>query len=161
MLLRPLLSFVALASACACLASEPIRRFSVCDLVRTAVQLDGEIVKVYGVLQDSDPKRENPYFDELVSENCKGKGMGESQAKIQVVSPDSHFLANPPAGYKPDLNSIRRAELMAEKAAAHHRSLSATVEGVLYVPKAASGVPRHRSYTAIIVVQAIRDTKER
>ena len=140
-------------------AEERPRDVRICNLGRVAQQLDGKLVRIIGILQNSDTS-ETPFFDELVGHGCKASE-GE-QVKIQIVSPDSHFLSNPPPGYKPDMDSVSRAEAVFERAAAHRRSVSATVEGVFYVSKQQGFGPiRHRSYSAFIVIQALRDVKER
>jgi len=128
-------------------------------LIRSGQRVNGKIVSVRGILAASNPKAAQAYFDELVGEGCDPSG---SAVRIQVVSPDPHFLAAPPPGYKPDPDSVRRAERVAQDAADHHRALIATVEGVLYVAEGGvQGFARHRRYPAIIVVAAIRDVNER
>ena len=132
---------------------------NLCELIRSGDKFDGKLIRVSGLLQDSDPNTINPYFDELVSHDCND--VNGKPVKILIVSPDQHFLANAPAGYKPDLRSIHRAEIVAEQAAARHHSLRATVEGVYYVSKTASSTSaRHRQYPAVLVLQSIRDVKE-
>lgn len=159
MLLKIITLLSLLAFASVSVASDRPRNVNVCDLSRLAEQIDGKIVRVHGVLRNSDTM-ENPYFDELVGENCNGVDGG--QVTIQVVSPDSHFLASPPPGYKPDFESVRRAEPVFKKAAADRRSVSATVEGVFYTSKQQTSSPaRHRQYQASIVIQGLRDVKER
>ena len=85
------------------IASEEPRDVNICDLTRLADQLDSKLVRVRGILRNSETAAE-PFFDELVPENCsdaEGRGM-----VIRIVSPDVHFLANLPHGYKPDMSSI-------------------------------------------------------
>jgi hypothetical protein len=159
MLLRSLARFGILILACVAWAEERPHDVNICNLGRVASQFDGKIVRISGVLQNSDTS-ERPFFDELVGKSCKGT-KGE-QVNLQVVSPDSHFLSNPPEGYKPDMGSLSRAEPIFERAAAHHRSVFATVEGVFYVAnQPISGPVRHRRYPAFVVIQALRDVKER
>jgi hypothetical protein len=132
---------------------------SVCDLLRSGQWVNGKTVSVRGILTTANPKALQAHFDELIGEGCDPAG---GSIRIQVVSPDAHFLAEPPPGYKPDPDSVRRAERVAQAAADHHRALIATVEGILYVVEGAKpGIARHRRYPAVIVVGAIRDVKER
>lgn len=142
---------------CSAWAQQRPRDVNICDLKRIARQMDGKIVRISGILLNSDTQ-ETPFFDELVGQGCKAT---TEQVKIQVVSPDSHFLSNPPPGYKPDMDSVTRAEPIFERAAADHRSVYATVEGALYVTQGpTSGRVRHRRYQAVIVIQAIRSVRE-
>jgi hypothetical protein len=147
-------------------AQHPKRAMSVCELLRNAHNLEGQIVSVHGILQDSDIGIGPPYFDELAAENCAG---AEANQQIQVVSPDSHFLANPPRGFNPDPASVRRVEDALAKMQTTGRPvnrLSATVEGVLCIPQPdseppGSNRPRHKRYPAYIVIQALRDVQFR
>jgi hypothetical protein len=135
------------------IAANP-RAVSLCDLPQLGNQLEGRIIRISGVLRNTDA-RDNPSFDEL-TEECRGR-----LVRIQIVSPDSHFLDNPPAGYKPDTGSVRRAEPVFQKAAAEGRSVYATVEGVFYPASTQPPGPvRHRQYPAYIVIQAFRNVKE-
>lgn len=141
---------------------------SICSVIREAGRFEGRVVAIRGILQDSSAGAEDVRFDELVADNCPGWD-GE-QIRIQVVSPDAHFLANPPRGYRPNMASIRRAERFYEKLLRDRgttRRIWATVEGVLYLPKqdplavGSAGKPSHREYTAYLVVQAIRELSAR
>lgn len=142
---------------------------TVCVVVRDVERLDGRIVVVRGILQDTDASSSEPYFDELVGEDCTGSD-GE-RPRVKVVSPDWHFLAKPPTGYRPDIASIRRADRFIAKLSRQGRpprKIWATVEGVIYFlkPESATGSstgakPSHKRYVAYIVVQAIRDLSEK
>src|SRR5882724_9649645 len=123
MLLKLQRLFGAVTLTCASVMAESVREVDVCNLALRADQFEGKLVRVRGELRNSD-RAENPFFDELVGEHCK-KAQG-GKITIQIVSPDSHFLANPPPGYKPDLYSVRQAEPVFKKAAADHRSVIAT-----------------------------------
>jgi hypothetical protein len=140
-------------------ASEPPREVNICKLIRLASQLDGKVIQVRGLLRNSDTP-EDPSFDELVPESCPdAEGR---RTVIHIVSPDAHFLAHSPQGYKPDMDSIRRAEPTLNKAAADARLVSATIEGVLQAVRPQSArAPRHKQYSAVIVIQALREAKER
>ena len=127
---------------------------SVCDVAQSGKSLDGKLIRVTGVLRDAYSRVRNSYFDELVDDKCK-------DIEIHVGSADAAFLANVPRSYKPDVKSIQRAEAVAERAAAHGRKLSATVEGVLFVQeKDVSSAPRHKGYPFVLIIQAIRNVKE-
>jgi hypothetical protein len=130
-----------------------------CNLPLLANQLEGKVIRVRGVLRNSGTPEE-PSFDELVPESClDSEGR---RAVIHVVSPDSHFLDNPPQGYKPDLSSVRRVEPIFRKAAANNKSVSVIVEGVLQTAQwETTAHPRHKQYSASIVIQAFRSAKER
>jgi hypothetical protein len=110
---------------------------SVCDVVRQADLLDGHVVNVRGTIRSSGGKEPSgPYFDEMVAP-CSGT----LTATIKIVSPDAHFLANQPPGYRPDQASIRRAESLFTKEQGRGKSVDevvATVEGFLVKP----GAPR-------------------
>jgi hypothetical protein len=155
LLSRHILLFLSALSALSeCWAAPPKQVLTVCDVVRSGERLNGNIIRVAGILRDAYSQSEDPYFDVLVDDNCKG-------VEIHVVSADSAFLANAPPDYRPDMRSVRRAERVVKKAATDGRELSATVEGVLYVQeKDDSPRPRHKWYPFIIVIQAVRDVKE-
>ena len=140
------------------IASEGPRDVNICDLTRLADQLDGKLVRVRGILRNSETAAE-PFFDELVPENCSDpEGL---RIVIQIVSPDVHFLANPPQGYKADMSSIRRAEPIFKNAAARSRPVAVTVEGVFYSARPQRSAPvRHKQYRGSIVLQALRAVKE-
>jgi hypothetical protein len=142
---------------------QPRRTFSVCDLLIEANNLDGRIVRVHGILRDSDPKTESPYFDELAADNCTDEK--HPKGPIRLISPDQHFLANPPSDYKPDLASVRKVEQIIAKLEATGEKVSGldvTVEGVFYIqrqkPEALSKTG-DAVYAGFIVIQAIRDVK--
>src|SRR5258707_15808924 len=105
MLLKKLTRFGVLAIVSASMASDRPRDVRVCDLKRLGGQLEAKIVRIHGILRNSSTP-EDPFFNELVGEDCKDAEGGE--ITIQIVSPDSHFLANPPHGYTPDMESLRR-----------------------------------------------------
>ena len=150
------IGLVILTTQLVCQAQKPSPILSVCDVERLGEKLIGKIVTVRGVLRDASPGSTDAFFDELVDQHCK-------EVEIHVASADSSFLANVPAGYKPDFASVRKAARIAEKAAVKGRSLSATVEGVLYRQEKAfdsSRTPRHKWYPFEIVVAAIRNFKE-
>jgi len=140
------------------MASDRPRDVKICDLRRLASQLEGKIVRIQGSLRNSNT-HEDPYFNELVGEDCRVAEGG--QITIRIISPDGHFLANPPHGYHPDLDSVRRAESVLKKAIAEHRSVSATVEGAFYAERQISGFTPHKQYPANIVIQRLRDVKLR
>jgi hypothetical protein len=152
-------------------ASAPLFKsaMSVCDLIRDAPVLEGQIVSVHGILQNSGSGTGQPYYDELMADNCVGNGGKEIQ--IQIVSPDAHFLANPPRGFKPDMNSIRRVEDLLEKMEKEGRTvkqISCTVQGAFYAPKPQSSSAlggsdqyHHKLYQGYIVIQALRDVTVR
>jgi len=143
----------------AAVASEEPREVNICDVMRLAGQLDGKVIRVRGLLRNSETPEE-PSFDEFVPEGCSD-AQG-SQTVIHIVSPDVHFLSKPPRGYKPDMNSVRTAERIFRKAAADRKPVSATVEGVFQVLiRDGSAHPLHKQYAASIVVQALRGAKER
>ena len=147
-----LITLIVLAALPVGFAEKPAQILTVCDVAHSGDQLDGKVVQVKGMLRS---RTANPYFDELVDENCK-------DVQVHVVSADASFLANAPAAFKPDLRSIRRAAQVADKAAADGRELYGTVVGLMYVQKKDGSTPtRHKWYPFIIVVQAIRDVKER
>jgi hypothetical protein len=50
------------------------------------------------------------------SGKVKGTDSNGKQTAIQAVSPDVHFLANPPKGYKPDMNSAKTIDQILDKA---------------------------------------------
>ena len=139
-------------------ASEVPREVNICDVTRLAGQLDGKVVRVRGLLRNSDTS-EDPSFDELVPEGCSNQE--GSQTVIHIVSPDTHFLSHPPQGYKPDMNSVRRAEPIFKKAAADGKPVLGTVEGVFHAMRREIAVPpRHKQYSASIVIQALRGASE-
>ncbi len=118
---------------------------NICDLISLAGELDGKLVRVRGIVRNSGSSSD-PYFDELIPETCStAEGR---RTVIHIVSPDTHFLAHRPRGYRPDMNSVHRAESVFEKAAREGHSVSATVEGVFQssTPKTSSASPRHREY---------------
>ena len=146
--------------------SQPNRALTVCEVISEARKLEGRIVSVRGFLQDAAGTAGDPDFDELVADGCTlADG---SLPRIQVVSPDLHFLANPPPGYKPDMKSVKRVERRIEAVRARGKRVGrilATVQGVVLAgdedsrPQASTKVPRHRQYRAYLVIQAMRDVK--
>lgn len=140
-------------------ASEVPREVNICELIRLASQLDGKVVRLSGVLRNSETP-EDPSFDELVPETCSDAK--DRQTVVHIVSPDVHFLANPPQGYKPDMDSMRRAQSILKKAAVDGKSVSVKVEGVFQIVRQETSMPpRHKRYSASIVIQALREAKER
>jgi hypothetical protein len=138
----------------------------VCNLIRDAAKLEGRIVIVSGILQASDPSSEKPYFDELIAENCSG--LRTKRIRIQIVSPDSHFLANPPKGFNPDMDSVRRAEELlarSEKQGRRIRQISATVAGVFYSPQRQAATSRdsvtsrHEQYDGYLILESFKDLR--
>jgi hypothetical protein len=80
---------------------------------------------------------------------------------IHVESPDVHFFANPPRGYKPNVKSVHRAESLFNKAAAQSGQVSVTLEGVFVTERPDTRMPpRHKGYFASIVIAAIYDAKQ-
>lgn len=140
-------------------AGEKPREVNICDVMRLANQLDGKIIRVRGLLRNTDTP-EDPSFDELVPERCSD--VEGSQTVIHIVSPDGHFLANPPPGYKPDMNSARRVKPIFRKAALDEKPVLVTVEGFFRVLHPGTRMPLpHKQYSALIVIQAYRGAKER
>lgn len=152
-------------SSFAVVGQEPTGPISVCELLQRAEELNEKIVRVQGLLQDPAPSSSDPNLDELVGDDCVEEGQRE--AKIQVVMPDQHFLANPPRGYAFDITSAGKAQaaiadIVTETGLAE---VSVEVDGYfLYVgdPSDASETsapPRHRRYLGHLVLQAYRDLK--
>jgi len=140
---------------------EEMSAVTLCQLLAEPQRFDGRIVRVRGILESEGNAPRTAYFDQLSSTGCPGSAAAET--KVQVVSPDSHFLENPPDGYRPDQRSIRRAEKVMEKALASRdpaRAFEATVEGVFYRAEMISNHPaRHRQYPGYVVLQAIRSLR--
>jgi hypothetical protein len=135
---------------------------TVCELIQSGRKLDGQIVAVKGHLQDATGAGDSQLFDELVGTDCKLSDA--SVPRIRIVSPDSHFLAQPPPGYKPDLGSVEGVERRISKARATGKKikyLSAVVEGaVIWADGNTRGdgsTPRHQRYQGYLVLQRIRN----
>ncbi len=158
MLLR-ILVIGAISAVNLAIAGEKPRDVNICDVMRLADELDGRLIRIRGLLRNSGTI-DDPYFDELVPEHCGDEG--GRQTVIHIVSPDEHLLSNPPRGYKPDMISIRRVEPLFRKAAKDQKPVSITVDGILQIFRGEElRSPRHRQYSASIVIQALRDAKER
>ena len=156
MFLKSALSILFLCSAG---AAEKPQEVSICDLRRVAEKVEGKVIRVRGLLRNSET-RKNPFYDELVPQTCKEPD--DRRLVFHVVSPDVHDLANPPSGYEPDMESVRQAERIFRIAARNDRTVSAVIEGVYRSTseeKAQSS--RHKQYSGVIIVQAIRDAKVR
>ncbi|MGJ5817136.1 hypothetical protein [Paludibaculum fermentans] len=134
---------------------------TVCQLLAAAEELDGRIVSVRGILKTSSDEAGAPYFDQLTGGACAGRAVADRT--LQVVSPDAHFLAKPPSGYKPDEGSFRRAGRLLDKMLAAGQPVGgfdATVEGIFYRGRSQPRLPvRHRQYPGYVVIQAIRNVK--
>jgi hypothetical protein len=164
----PQMIAAALVLCMTCMASQQDgakNPLTVCELIQSGRKLDRQIVAVKGRLQDATGATDKPDFDELVATDCKLPDA--SVPKIRIVSPDSHFLAQPPPGYKPDLASVERVERQISEARARGKRikyLSAVLEGAMIwadgraiaEPDAA---PRHQRYRAYLVVQRMRDVQ--
>jgi hypothetical protein len=156
-----LLLAIGSAVACGCMAQTPLKPISVCNLIQNIQHLDGQVVRVRGTLRSTGGSPADSYFDEMVGISCPGIG----DATVHIVSPDSHFLAASPRGYRPDFESVRKAEKLIAKAQSEGRSVPkfvATVEGVavkLVSPEhfgAGRPLP-HGHYGADLILAAIRD----
>ncbi len=133
----------------------------VCEALKRLPELDGRVVAIHGQLQGGSMLSGGAYFDQLVEPHCALQG--DSRGVIRLESPDQHFLAHPPRGYRADKASIKRvAQILArekDKGAASVR-LDVVVEGVLYQVSPGSPTTRHaRGVLAVIVVQAYREPK--
>jgi hypothetical protein len=154
---------LALVGSAAWAADEPDTTMTVCEVLRNARKLEGQLVRVRGVLQDAYPGASEPYFNELSGDGCTG--LKTDRAVIRIDTPDVHFLKRPPPGYKYDAASAHRTErIIAEHIAKGRRltGLSATVEGVFYSGGSRpdpSQRRRHRWYPGYIVIQAYLDVK--
>lgn len=145
-----------------CAAQTPPKTISVCDLVRNIQKLDGQVVKVQGILRSPNDPAIDSYFDEIVGDRCTGMG----EVVVHIVSPDSHFLAAPPKGYRPDFESVHRAEniISAAQRKTSSTRFVATVEGVavklalLKSSDFARPLP-HGNYAASVILAAIRNVK--
>jgi hypothetical protein len=139
-------------------AKEPVA-LKGCELVRGISQFDGKVIRVRGVLQNSDGP-DDAFFDEFLPDTCS-EAPGR-RIVIHVQSPDVHFLANPPRGYRPNMKSVQRVESLLKKAAADGRRVSVTIEGLLVVATSVTPTPaRHKPYPASIIIAAIYEAKER
>lgn len=140
------------------------RPLDVCEVIRRGPTLDSQIVRVRGMLTKSGSRLPAP-LNEMVAD-CTDSAGNVNKVRLQVQSPDWHFLQHPPRGFKTDKASVRRAEEVIEKAqssAVRAKRVYATVEGYLVVPvqstdtQVGSRRPRHPRYPAYIIIQAIRD----
>lgn len=148
---------IALLSAIGVLASER-PAVSVCELLSHLDRFNRTMVAVRGeLLLDSDQS-----FDELGATDCR---ISEGHSIISIVSPDSHFLEAPPAGYMPDVQSILRAEKAVKQGEGRPVRVYATVTGFLLkseagpVPRGGGGMPHHATYPAYLVISGIKDIK--
>lgn len=137
-------------------ASEGI---TVCQLLADRVKYEGQLVRVRGSLR-TDGVGSWP-FDELHGIGCAVSGV--SNAVVKLVSPDVHFLAKPPANYRPDPGSAKRAERLLERELAKGHSVASfdvTIDGVFFGdPGEARPSARHKQYSGYVVIQSFRRLK--
>jgi hypothetical protein len=106
-------------------------------------------------------------FDELVDKACP-------EIEIHTVfTPTSLPHPPPPSKYKLDVRSAQNAQRVTEKALADGRVVSATIAGVLYLEKKEDYVPSHslengaivppphKWYPLVLLIEAVRDIRER
>ncbi len=158
----------ALLVTCANISAQEVAHVkSVCEIVENRSQLAGQIVAVRGLLLSDSTDSPHPQFDQLTSEGCLAPDGAE--VRVKLVVPDVHFLANPPAGFKLDLSSLRQSERRLSeliKSKPGTRKVIATVEGLLDVPAPSPGRdrlsrrPAPKRFPAYITVQAIRSLGE-
>lgn len=136
---------------------------STCDLVSTRDRFDGRMVRVRGVVEVSDD--DEPLLGRLIPNGCES-AEGKAPLTIRLGAPDAHFMKNPPAGFRQDVVSLRRASnriLTLRKEGKDVRLIIATIEGVFIKgssDKEVQAGPRalpHGMNAGYIVVQSVRD----
>lgn len=139
---------------------------SVCDFANNVRTLDGQVIKVRGIVQTFSPARDEFYVDSMIGQSCSGAK--QNMVKVRISYPDSHFLENPPAGYRVDRASFNSASKSIKEAQGRGKSvdhLIATIEGVAYAPGhnfiqgETTARPKHGTYDGTIIIQAIRDVQ--
>jgi hypothetical protein len=139
---------------------------SVCNFAGNVRTLDGQVVKVRGIVQVFSPARDEFYVDSMIGNSCPGSR--QNTVKVRISYPDSHFLENPPTGYKVDRASFSSASRIIREAQGQGKPvdpLLATIEGVAYAPgpnstqKGTTARPKHGTYDGTIMIQAIRDVQ--
>ncbi|MBE7542363.1 MAG: hypothetical protein M9913_13350 [Bryobacteraceae bacterium] len=165
--IAPLFLSALLVTSAVISAQEVAHVKSVCEILENRSQLAGQIVAVRGLLLSDSMDSPHPQFDQITSEGCLAPDGAE--VRVKLVVPDVHFLANPPAGFKLDLSSLRESERRLSKllkAKPRSRKVIATVEGLLDVPAPSLGQerlsrrPAPKRFPAYITVQAIRSLEE-
>lgn len=136
----------------------------VCDLLREPGKYEGQMIRVRGQLRSSG-SAEHPSFDELDGAGCASNEQEEKWV-VSIVSPDAHFLAQSPKGYRPDRRSVERVSRLVTKQVAAGRVISSvecTIEGLFYGDHTrddgehAVRPRRHPRYDGHVVIQAIRN----
>jgi hypothetical protein len=140
---------------------------TVCEVMAHLKELDGQIVAITGTLSSMALGVPPDELSSSAPNSCNAPTT-TLKAQIKIEQPDSHFVSNPPPGYKIDEASISAAESIMRAAQNKNPKekvrLTVVVQGTLLVTK--YGPPprekpdRHKWYSAVLIVDSYKSIKQ-